>query len=71
MTEKLATVTIFSNEPEAELAHSRLQEAGIEAMVTSDDSGGMLPQFQSSRGVKLLVRPEDLDRARELLGVES
>lgn len=71
MTEKLATVTVYSNEPEAELARSRLEEAGIVAMVTSDDSGGMLPQFQSARGVKLLVRPEDLRRARDLLDVES
>jgi hypothetical protein len=69
VTEKLATLVVFNNEREAELARSRLEQAGIDAIVVADDGGGMLPQFQSSRGVKLQVRSEDLQSARELLGV--
>jgi hypothetical protein len=63
----LVTIAVYHSEPEAELARSRLQAAGIDAMVTRDDGGGMYPQFQLVRGLKLRVRAEDEERGRELL----
>ena len=42
---------------------------GITAVVMSDDCGGMHPHFQLSRGVKLMVSPEQTQRAREILGL--
>ena len=63
----LVTIAVYHSEPEAELARSRLQAAGIDAMVTRDDGGGMYPQFQLVRGLKLRVRAEDEERSQELL----
>lgn len=65
----LVTIAIFRTEPEAELARSRLIDAGIDAMIQRDDAGGMYPQFQQERGLRLRVRQEDESDARELLGV--
>jgi len=50
----------------AEIARARLEQAGIEARVETDDVGGAYPVLQG-RGTRLLVDPEELDRARLLL----
>jgi hypothetical protein len=63
-------LTIVANEPEAELACGLLRAHGITCTHRITDmafgSGGELPA--SGAGAReLLVRPEDLDAARELL----
>jgi hypothetical protein len=63
----LVTIAVYHTEPEALLARSRLIAAGIDAMVSRDDSGGMYPQFQLVRGLKLRVWKADEAVARELL----
>lgn len=55
---------------DAELAHSALEAAGIESLVRSDDCGGTGPQLWMG-GVDLLVWPEDVDRANEILNTEA
>jgi len=67
MESALSVVEVYNSDIEAELARGRLENAGIEAMISSDDSGGALPQFQAIRGVKLRVRKEDLERAKAVL----
>ena len=70
MTEDLKVVTTFNKEVEAEMAKGLLEAEGIPAMVVSDDLGGLHPQLhQQSKGVRLLVNPENLEVAREILGV--
>jgi hypothetical protein len=64
-------LTIVANEQEAELACGLLRQEQIMCMYRITDlafgSGGELPQ--SGAGPReVLVRPEDLMRARELLG---
>lgn len=59
----VATYTVIY---EAEIAQSRLEEQGIDAFVSRDDSGGMDPYLQLTRGVRLLVRRRE---AEEALGV--
>lgn len=49
---------------EAELARGRLADAGIVSMVMADDAGGLYAGIAPAR---LLVAPESLGRARELL----
>lgn len=56
----------FMSAIEAELARGALEAAGITAVVRADDVGGMRPHLQMG-GVALLVRPEDVEAAREVL----
>jgi hypothetical protein len=64
----LVVVATFSNRPEAELARSALEAAGIDALVQSDDGGGMRPSLAwAATGVQVIVREDDADIAREIL----
>jgi hypothetical protein len=57
----------YTSRAEAELAQGILQANGIDALVSSDDAGGMQPWLQQSLGVRLLVHHEDALRAAWLL----
>jgi hypothetical protein len=63
----LVVVQTFSYRFEADLAKSALDAAEIDAMVRSDDAGGLRPAMSMTNGVELLVRREDLARASEIL----
>lgn len=56
----------FMSTIEAELARGALNAAGIEAMVSTDDCGGMRPHMQVGRA-SVLVRPEDVEHANSVL----
>ena len=62
----LVVVGTFLNKVEAELAQGALSAAGIEAMVSADDAGGLRPGLWMG-GVRLLVRTEDAGRATRIL----
>jgi hypothetical protein len=66
----LVTVRTFLNRIEAELALSALEAAGIEATLSRDDCGGARPSLWLS-GVDLLVRPEDFQRATDILDLPA
>jgi putative signal transducing protein len=57
----------YTSRAEAELAQGILQANGIEALVSSDDAGGMQPWLQQALGVRLLVHHEDALRAAWVL----
>ena len=64
----LIIVGSFGSEPEAEIAKSALEAAGIDAMIQADTAGGMRPHIAwSGSGFKILVREEDATAAREIL----
>jgi len=64
----LVVVHAFANEPEADMAKSALESAGIDAMIQADSAGGMRPHLAwASGGFKILVRGEDAAAAREVL----
>jgi hypothetical protein len=64
----LVVVHTFANGPEADMAKSALEGAGIDAMIQADSAGGMRPHLAwSSGGFKVLVREEDADAARDVL----
>ena len=64
----LIVVQSFASQPEADLAKSALEAAGIEAIIQADSAGGMRPHIAwSSSGFKVLVRQEDADDARAVL----
>jgi hypothetical protein len=67
----LVVVHTFSSRPEAEMAKSALDAAGIEAMVMADDAGGTQPGFWEGRGVAVVVNAENEQAAREILDSDA
>ncbi len=63
----LVVVRTYAGEMEASIAASRLGSEGIEAHIHKDDVGGAYPPLQMSGGVRLLVKPDDLKAAAEIL----
>ena len=62
----LVVVRTFFAHIEADLAKTALDAEGIESMVRGDEAGG-LPTHLGMGGIALLVRPEDAERAEEVL----
>ena len=72
MADELVVVHTFGTRPEADLAISALEAAGIEAMVRADTGGEMYRTIAwAGVGFQLLVRPEDADQARAILDVPA
>jgi putative signal transducing protein len=65
---ELVVVRTFGNRIDAELAHSALSAADIQSTILDDDAGGTQPELWL-RGVSLMVRAEDVERAEEILGL--
>ena len=64
----LVVAQAYESRPEAELAKSTLEAAGIPAMVQSDTAGGMRDHLAwSGEGFRVLVREEDAADAHEVL----
>ena len=63
---ELVVVKTYLNRIEADLAKGTLEAAGIQALVRTDDVGGVRPHFWMS-GIAVLVRAEDRDEAVRLL----
>ena len=64
---ELVVVRTFGNRIDAELALSALTAADIQSTILDDDGGGTQPELWL-RGVSLMVRAEDVERAEEILG---
>ena len=64
----LIVVSTFRSTAEAQIAKGVLDDAGIESMIRSDNAGGMYPGID---GADLLVRAEDMEKAKQALtGIE-
>ena len=64
---RLIRVGTFSDRMSAENAKNFLESSGIEAMLSSDDAGGLRPELTLARGVKLWVNEEGEKEARAAL----
>jgi proteasome lid subunit RPN8/RPN11 len=64
----LQAVRVYLTRGDAEVARARLVGEGINAVVIADNEGGLNPGFYAHYGVRVVVRSEDLDRARSVLG---
>jgi len=62
---ELVVVSTFRSVTDAQIAKGILDEAEIESTIRSDNAGGMYPALDSA---DLLVRADDVERAREALG---
>ncbi len=70
--DEAVVVRTYPSEALASIAGSRLEFEGIEAHIQKDDCGGAYPSLQMCRGVRLLVKPEDLADAEKILhGMEE
>ena len=65
--EDVVVLKKYSNEAEARLDASVLEANGIPAEVSADTAGGALPSIALVFPVRLLVRADDAEIARELL----
>lgn len=64
----LVIVHAYGTRPEADLAKTELESAGIPAMIQADTVGGMREHVAwSGFGFKILVREDDATVAREIL----
>jgi hypothetical protein len=63
----LVSISTFRSTADAQIAKGVLDDAGIESMMRADNAGGMYPAIG---GAELLVRSEDVAKAREVLGAE-
>jgi hypothetical protein len=65
------TIRTFISESEAEIAKGALTAFGIESLLSHDDCGGQRPHLTLTGGIRLLVRPEDAERAEEALTADA
>ena len=67
MSDETITLTVFNTEMDARMAHVVLRDEGITTFVFKDDGGGMEPHLQRTNGVRLVVKRDDAERARQIL----
>lgn len=67
--DELTTVMTFSTRAEADLAEERLRNEGVDAFVIDEMTSGLMPFVTGVAGIRLQVPTEQLDRAREVLGL--
>lgn len=65
----MAAIAVFGSRTEAEIAKAHLESEGIAARLVTDSAGGMEPQLDAIRGVKLIVADEHVELATEILDV--
>lgn len=60
-------VEVFSSRAEAGVAKTYLESMGINTRIVADDADQLYPSISAVKGVKLLAKTEDLDKAKILL----
>lgn len=65
--ENAVEVADFADHSTAEAAVSLLRSEGIDAIISSDDAGGEMPNLGMARRVRVLVQSENEELARGLL----
>ena len=63
----IVPIKTYMNELDAQVAISHLKSNNIDAILSRDDSGTMEPYLQLTRGVRVLVKDIDFERALEVL----
>ena len=65
---ELVPIETFNTRLDANVALGALQAADIHAVISADDAGAAYPGGMM-QGVRLLVRAEDVERAKEVLSL--
>lgn len=64
--DELRVVKTYVTRPDAELGKSVLAANGIEATIASDDAGTTGPGLAFTRGVRLVVHQDDIQKAEQV-----
>jgi hypothetical protein len=67
VADDIVEVARFFNALDGEVACARLRAEGVKAYLNTDNAGGIHPELNFTRGVRLMVLVEDVDRARQLI----
>ena len=65
--ERFELVEVFNSRTEAGIAKGYLESMGIETRVVADDADQLYPSLGAVKGVKLLAKTEDIEKAKILL----
>ena len=68
MSDKMVSVARFLTREQAEVARAALEEAGIDAVVSADDTGGLIA---TPMGADVMVMEEKLAAARVIIEPED
>jgi hypothetical protein len=67
--DELTTVATYSTRAEADLAQDHLQMEGVDAFVFDEVTAGVMPFLGGVTSVAVKVPTEQLEKAREVLGL--
>ena len=67
MPDDIVEIARFFTIMEGEIACARLRTEGVKAYLKTDNAGGIHPELNFTRGVRLMVLAADESRARELV----
>jgi hypothetical protein len=70
MRQGMTRVETYLSELDAGIALGRLESLGVTAVLEKDNCGGMGPNLDLQRGVRLLVIDEDLEKSRGILATD-
>lgn len=70
MTDEIVEVARYFNIIEGEVACAQLRSEGINAYLKTDNAGGIHPELNFTRGVRLMVLATDEERARDVIEAE-
>ena len=65
--QEFTVLRTFNTAGEAAVMKSLLDSAGIDCFIKNDNTSAVLPMLNESVGVRLIVRTEDLPKAKEFL----
>lgn len=67
MSDDIVEIARYFNIMEGELACARLRAQKINAYLKTDNAGGVHPELNFTRGVRVMVLAVDEDRARTVI----
>jgi hypothetical protein len=67
MPSDIVVIATYPSEAEASIAQASLDSAGIDSLMLRDDAAGIIPSMSFLKGVRVAVRREDADEARQQL----
>ncbi|MDH3607133.1 MAG: DUF2007 domain-containing protein [Acidimicrobiia bacterium] len=70
MADDIVEIARFFNVMEGEVACAQLRAEEIKVYLKTDNAGGIHPELNFTRGIRVMVLAEDEDRARKVLSVE-
>ena len=71
MADDIVEIARYFNAMEGEIACAQLRAEKIRVYLKTDNAGGVHPELNFTRGLRLMVLAEDEDRARAVIESED